>query len=672
MSKKIGIIAVIIILVLGSIGIVRFFTKEDQKTALTVIEKKWIEDNKNNVIDFYVLNDVPIISDNGSGILFDFINDIEKDTDLEFNELSSDTNNGYSLVKKEKPKSDDLILYQDNYVLVTKDNKYYTDVSEITNLNIGVLNNEQPKIQKYLTGSNNLTYRSYNDKDSLLNALNNNEVNAIAVPKLEYLQTILNSDNLNIAYNIPEYKISYTITLSDNEKLNTIITKYFNRWINRKSESSFNKYFASTYFNYKEVSERNQTEIRSKRYKYGFVSNAPYDITIDGQMNGFNHAIINNFSDMTGIEIDYKQYSSIENLLNAFQDNKIDLMFNNFNNKKLKLYKTIPIYDSQIAIITDQDADLIVNNVSSLQNTKALTIKNSKISRYLKSNNIKTKEFDNISDLINNIKPNDVAAIDEYSYDYYIRTDLKKYKNLHTIDIENNYGFVSKDTNANKTLNEMFNFYLSFINSKEIFQESYNNLLLENNNNKSLQLILSCIVIVLLALTAIITKIILGKKKKINSKLSKTDKLRYIDTLTSLKNRNYLNDNMNAWDNSEAYPQSVIIIDLNNIAYINDNFGHTEGDKVITEAANILINNQLSDSEILRTNGNEFLIFVIDHDEKSIVTYIRKLNKEFKELSHGFGAAIGYSMITDEIKTIDDAINEATLDMRNNKETVKN
>ena len=147
MSKKIGIIAVIIILVLGSIGIVRFFTKEDQKTALTVIEKKWIEDNKNNVIDFYVLNDVPIISDNGSGILFDFINDIEKDTDLEFNELSSDTNNGYSLVKKEKPKSDDLILYQDNYVLVTKDNKYYTDVSEITNLNIGVLNNEQPKFK---------------------------------------------------------------------------------------------------------------------------------------------------------------------------------------------------------------------------------------------------------------------------------------------------------------------------------------------------------------------------------------------------------------------------------------------------------------------------------------------------------------------------------------------
>ena len=42
--------------------------------------------------------------------------------------------------------------------------------------------------------------------------------------------------------------------------------------------------------------------------------------------------------------------------------------------------------------------------------------------------------------------------------------------------------------------------------------------------------------------------------------------------------------------------------------------------------------------------------------------------KDLKELPHNFGAAIGYSMITDDIKTIDDAINEATLEMRSNKE----
>ena len=675
MNKKIGIIAIVVVLILGSIGIVRFFTKEDKNTALTVVEKKWIEDNKNDVIDFAALSNVPIVSDNGSGLLFDFLDDLETETELVFNKLSYDNNEEstteYSLAKKNEVSSDDLVLYQDNYILVTKENEYYTDVDEIKDLTIGVLNDDQKAIEEYLTGSSNITYKTYDSNDAVLNALTNNEVTAIALPKLDYLESILTSDDIHISYNITEYKINYVITLGDNERLNTILTKYFNRWKERNLKDSFNTYLASTYFNYKDISEKSQTDFRSKRYTYGFVANAPYDVTINGSLQGFNHSIISDFAAATGIEVDYKQYSSVESMLNDFKKGDLDVILNNFNNSGLNnIYRTIPVYDSKIAIITDKDTDLVVNNVSSLKDTTVLTIKNSKIARYLKSNDIKIKEFDNIRDLINNINENDVAAIDEYTYDYFVRSDLKDYKNLHTLDIENNYGFISNSNNKN--LNEFFNFYLSFINTKEMTHESYRNLLLENNNSKNLQLILSCLVIVLLAIAGIITKIVLGKKKDINSKLSKTDKLRYVDTLTSLKNRNYLNDNMDAWDNSEVYPQSVIIIDLNNIAYINDNFGHAEGDKIIVEAASILINHQLKDSEILRTNGNEFLIFIIGHDEKSIVTYIRKLNKEFKELSHGFGAAIGYSMITDEIKTIDDAINEATLDMRNNKEEVKN
>ena len=676
MNKKIGIIAIVVILILGSIGVVRFFTKEDQKTTLTVIEKKWIEDNKNKVIDFSALNNIPIINDNGSGLLFDFITDIESDTGLEFNKLSYEENNNpqteYALLKKDKSTSKDLVLYQDNYALISKEEKYYTSIDEIKDLKVGVLNDSLKDVENYLKGSLNLTYQGYNTNDELLTALANNEVNAIVLPKLDYLENILKTDDMHIVYNITEYKTNYTIKLGDNDKLNKIITKYFNKWQKKDLKDSFNKHLANTYFTYKEISEKNQTDFRSRRYTYGFVANPPYDMAINGSLKGFNHEIISDFAKVAGIEIDYKQYSSVENMLKDFETNKLDLLLNNFNNSKIntKTFKTLPVYDSKIAIITDKNTDLTVNNVTSLQDKTILTIKDSKISRYIKSNGVKTKEYQNIKDLINKIKADDIAAIDEYTYDYYVRLELKNYKKLNTLDIDNNYGFISQ--NKNENLNDFFNFYLSFVNVKEMMNDSYKNLLLSNNNNKNLQLILSCIVIVLLAIAGIITKIIFGKKKNINSKLSKTDKLRYVDTLTSLKNRNYLNDNMTTWDNSEAYPQSVIIIDLNNIAYINDNFGHAEGDKVIVEAASILINHQLSDSEILRTNGNEFLIFIIGHDEKSVVTYIRKLNKEFKELSHGFGAAIGYSMINDEIKTIDDAINEATLDMRNNKEEVKN
>lgn len=671
-NKKIGIIAIIVILVLGSIGVVRFFTKEDKNTTLTVVEKRWIENNKNNVIDFATLNSVPIVSNNGSGIFFDFINALENDTELEFNEISyekDDITTDYALVKKENLNKNDLLLYQDNYVLITSDNIHYTSVSEIKDLKIGILKDAAKKINKYLTGSLNLTYTEYNTDDELKTALDTKAVNAIVLPKLNYLENILTSENMHIAYNISEYKINYIITLGDNERLNKIITKYLNKWKEKDYQTSLNQAFATNYFTYKEISEKSQTDFRSQRYTFGFVSNAPYDITVGGTLKGFNHDIISTFASSAGIEVDYKQYSSIENMLKDFQAGKVDLVLNNFSNKLNNVYTTVPIYDSKVAIITDNDTDLIVNNVTSLKDREVLTIKNSKISKYLKDNDVKTKEYDNIKDLINNIKSSDIAAIDEYTYDYYVRSALKNFKKLNTIDIENNYGYIAQ---KNKNLNEFFNFYLTFINTQAITNTSYKDLLLSNNNNKNLQLILSSLVIILLAIAGIITKIILSKKKDINSKLSKTDKLRYVDSLTSLKNRNYLNDNMEKWDSSEAYPQSVIIIDLNNVAYINDNFGHTEGDKVIVEAAGILINHQLSNSEILRTNGNEFLIFIVGHDEKTIVTYIRKLNKEFKELSHGFGAAIGYSMINDEIKTIDDAINEATLDMRSNKEEVKN
>ena len=57
---------------------------------------------------------------------------------------------------------------------------------------------------------------------------------------------------------------------------------------------------------------------------------------------------------------------------------------------------------------------------------------------------------------------------------------------------------------------------------------------------------------------------------------------------------------------------------------------------------------------------------------KDIISYLRKLNKELKDLSHGFGAASGYSIILDAIKTFDDAVNEATLDMKNNKDGTSN
>ena len=95
--------------------------------------------------------------------------------------------------------------------------------------------------------------------------------------------------------------------------------------------------------------------------------------------------------------------------------------------------------------------------------------------------------------------------------------------------------------------------------------------------------------------------------------------------MTSLKNRNYLNLKMKEWDDNTIYPQGFVIVDLNNIKYINDNHGHEEGDIVIKKAASILIVNQETNTDIVRTDGNEFLIYMVGYDEQDIINYSRKI-----------------------------------------------
>lgn len=117
--------------------------------------------------------------------------------------------------------------------------------------------------------------------------------------------------------------------------------------------------------------------------------------------------------------------------------------------------------------------------------------------------------------------------------------------------------------------------------------------------------------------------------------------------------------------------QAIVMVDLNNVKYVNDNFGHEEGDQLIIKAAGILVNTQLENSEIMRTDGNEFLIYLVGYSERQVETYTKKIAKEMKGLPHEFGGAVGYSMILDKIKTLDDAINEATIQMIANKEDLK-
>lgn len=675
------IVGIFLAVLLLGLGIYFIFFRQDQNSTLTLTEKQWIEKQKNKVIDLGITSDIPNFNYEGKGVFLDFITSLEKDTKLEFNKIAYSKEEAdkreYTFEIVEEASKNDLVFFEDNYVLLVKDDETYDNLASLPSMVIGVTSNDLDSVHTYLGKTDKFSYKAYESFDTLLNVFigNQNEVGAIAVPKNLYLESIL-KNKLYIAYQMTDYTKDYVLRLGKNKTLNTIIEKYYKKWKKESYNDVYTSYFADSYFEFKGITEKEKSNFRSKRYLYGFTENSPYDFTYAGKLKGINPEYMRDFSKIAGIEIKYKKYGSIESMVNDFNQNKLDFTFANHSltSYKTDVYNTVSNSDNQVAIITDLTNNKKINSIYSLKDEKVLTLKNTKIEAYLKKNDIEATSFNSMKDLLRHQDSHSIIALDLYSYNYYSHNELSSYRLAYSFLLDDPYGFVVRDIKQNKIFEDFFSFYISYTGEKNHIDKAMKDLLeIENNFDwlfKGLLYIAATIGV--FSVIRFILGLFIKPKEKKKSALKKEEKIKYIDQLTSLKNRNYLNDNISKWDESDVYPQTILIVDLNNIAYINDNYGHKEGDAVIAEAANILIKNQVVNSEIIRTNGNEFLIYMVGYNEKQVVSYIRKLNKEFKELSHGFGAAIGYSTIVDAIKTVDDAINEATLDMRTVKEENNN
>lgn len=681
MTKKqviITSITLIVILILGWV-FYYFFLNQDEKSTLTIVEKKWIEKNKNNIVDIGIINNIPIFNYDGEGVFFEFIKKIEKDTGLEFNEISYDLGSTetpeYAFKIKEKAEDNDISIYEDNYAIVSKNKVVYNDLEDIPAMTIGVTKNNLENINFYLYDNKNIQYKVFDNETSLFNEINSNNssVQAIVVPKTIYLNYI-NKNKLNINYNITDAKLNFVLSLGNEKKLNTIIRKYYKKWYKDEYKEQYNKYFLSNYFNFNNIYEDKVAKFRSKQYNYGFISYAPFSTSVDGKLVGISNEYMSQFASLANIEIKYKEYKSLHDLIKDFNENKIDLFFNTSSQNKfdMDVYNTISAVDENISIVTHENNDIIIKSLSSLKDKEVYVIAGSQAVSHLKGYGIVTREVNNFDNILDKLNEDSIIAIDTKALDIYRHNKLDKFKIAYSFSLKNNYSYAIRDIKDNEVFSKFFNFYISFVDGKKIENNITYDMYVPKVKNHLLQYLLGFVIgcgVVVAGITIIVKK---PFKKNRKSIISKENKIKYIDMLTSLKNRNYLNSAIEKWDESEIYPQTIMIIDLNNIAYINDNYGHEEGDNVIKQAANILITTQVENSEIMRTNGNEFLVYMVNYDEKQVITYIRKLTKEFKELSHGFGAAIGYSMITDGLKTIDDAINEATLDMKSNKEEINN
>jgi len=676
----------LVILVIG-IFICLFGFNLKKPNSLTLEENKWIDENKYDMVDVGVINDIPILSYEGEGLVYDYLNYVTENHNIKINVIPYKLDNiveyDYMLNIVDKPSKHDVELLNDYLVLLTLNEISYKDINEIKNLKIGVLSSDKSLIESYL-GNDTITYVEYNSYTDLKNSILESksaleqggldyQVDAIMVLKTVAIKEII-ENNLNVAYHFNDLSKSFVLTTKGNKYLNSIFNKTYNTWELHEFDLKYNQFLLHNYYNFKNLSDVEQKTLKSKNYVYGFINYGIYNYLDGNKISGLNGLILKKFNEFSNLSIKYTQYNSISKLVNDFNKNEVDFIFNivDKNDIKTDSFETTNVFNKNLLIVTNNNNDIVIDNLKSLRNKEVLSLKDSYVEEFLNINQIKYKSYNDLESLVEDFSSDDIIILDLENYNFYKTSYLKDSKINYVINQNDSYNYIVNSKESNKLFQELFDFYLSINSINKLITHNYEIIAYQNTNLLYILIGIICILSLYLIIdfTTHLNIMIKSMRKNQKIRLSKEDKIKYIDQLTSLKNRAYLNSKIETWDESETYPQSIIVIDLNNISYVNDNYGREEGDKVITEAANILIQHQLANSEIIRTDGNEFLIYLVGYSEKQIISYLRKLSKEFKGLSHGFGAASGYSIISDAIKTIDDAVNEATLNMRENKEDI--
>lgn len=144
----------------------------------------------------------------------------------------------------------------------------------------------------------------------------------------------------------------------------------------------------------------------------------------------------------------------------------------------------------------------------------------------------------------------------------------------------------------------------------------------------------------------------------------------FIDDLSGLYNRKYMNHYLNKLQNDKTKHVYGFLMDINDFKAINDTYGHLKGDYALIKFGIILQHSIDKDSVAIRMGGDEFVIFAkLKSDEealalkKQIKYNVRQFNIKSKEpfhLSFSIGIAKFNGKNTDAfLSAMDDSMYEA-------------
>lgn len=185
---------------------------------------------------------------------------------------------------------------------------------------------------------------------------------------------------------------------------------------------------------------------------------------------------------------------------------------------------------------------------------------------------------------------------------------------------------------------------------------------------------LYCIGIILFILCLLQVALLrLGYYLKRNADVEAYQKLAHMDALTQLNNRaSFIAHQEQAQCQSQL---AYLILDVNNLKLVNDQYGHREGDQLIIDAATCIHETFSSVGQCFRIGGDEFAVVLKELDASAIEGLLGRLKQPIQTTNTRrtlpLSIAVGYALRTDSSKTIQMLYEEADANMYAQKKRMK-
>ena len=169
---------------------------------------------------------------------------------------------------------------------------------------------------------------------------------------------------------------------------------------------------------------------------------------------------------------------------------------------------------------------------------------------------------------------------------------------------------------------------------------------------------------------------IVGSSLDITENKIKEKEIQYLsfhDEMTGLYNRRYFENEIKRLNSSRKLPITIMISDLDNLKYVNDNFGHQEGDNYIITAAQMIADSTREEDIVARIGGDEFAFILPETDSRGAKKiYQRIKEKQSKYLKQNnvidiFSISIGYAVKNKKELSLEEIFKKADQKMYENK-----